>query len=115
MSSDDDHGPQGRYPEGWGGENTAPAPSTAPNTGKSGSKGDDVPAVDVDGAREQRGDLVDDVDQEDGGDDLEAFDFGDRPADASDYECGECGDRLEYHQDECSCGESPMWRVPVQE
>lgn len=111
MSSDDDHGKQGRYPEGWGGENTAPAPSTTSKTDESGETGGDVAAVDVDAAREQRGD----VDQEDGGDELETLEFGDRPGDASEYECGECNDRLEYHQSECSCGESPMWRVAVVE
>lgn len=105
MSSDDDHGPQGRYPEGWNGENTATDPSTTPKTGKSGTAGD------VDAAREQRDDVVDHVDQEDAGDDLDSLELADAPGDASEYECADCEDRLEYHQEECKCGESPMWRV----
>lgn len=111
MSSDEDHGQQGRYPEGWQGENTAPAPSTTANTGESDSAGTDVPTI---SAEDSSGDVDQedvDVDQEDAAD-LETLTFGDSPADASDYECSECGDRLEYHQSECSCGERPMWRAP---
>ena len=104
MSSDADHGPQGRYPEGWNGENGDTAPSiSAESTNRSSEDVDETPTID----------LEDDVDQEDDADDLETITFDDDPADASEYECGSCGDRLEYHQNECQCGEAPMWRAPA--
>lgn len=111
MSSDGDHGPQGRYPEGWSGENGDTGPSITADS-------DNTASTDG-GRREQRGgvdlDLVDDRDQEDDQEPerLETLEWGDAPGDASDYECAECEDRLEYHQDECQCGASPMWRVAL--
>lgn len=111
MSSDEDHGPQGRYPEGWNGENTGPGPSMTANTGESDSAGTNVATIDVDDSSDSSTSSSSDVDQEAAGD-LESLTFGDEPADASDYECSACSDRLEYHQAECSCGEQPMWRAP---
>lgn len=88
MSSGGGHGPQGRYPDA----------------------GDDAPEVEL---REEPAD-VDDVDQEDGDDqELAELEIVDTRAEASEYECAECGATLGYHQDPCECGENPMWRAPV--
>lgn len=106
MSSDDDHGSQGRYPEGWSPENHDVAPSTAPN--KPYETAEALPS-DTDTSEE----IVVDELQEDG-DDLEELEFGDDPAAASEYECAECESQLKYHQEECSCGQNPMWRVPAE-
>lgn len=111
MSSDGAHGPQGQYPDGFTESDGATPPSTqTPRT----PGGPDL----SDSRLELR--LEDDDDQEAGdvagdGEDLPAVEFGDSLADASEYECAECGAGLAYHQDECECGEEPMWRAPVVE
>lgn len=108
MSSDEDHGPQGRYPDGF--------EESSSSRGRPRTSSDLDPEEGEREVLEVR--LEDDGDQEDGDDqeasseeDLETLEIGDDPEDASNYHCGDCEARLEYHQEECECGGTPMWRV----
>lgn len=97
MSSDEAHGPQGQYPDNFRGES-----STSDHLGETTLE----VRLEDDGDQEA-GDVQEESDEED----LETLELGDDPEDASNYHCGDCEDRLEYHQEECQCGGNPMWRV----
>jgi len=113
-----DHGEQGTYPEAWdkstssfaegGGDSPRDRPENRTDTESLLSE---TPGVDPD---------VDDSGQldEQGGDQLADLEFGDNMSDTRDYECGNCGEPVEYLGGEdaeeggkqCpACGERLFW------
>lgn len=100
MSSDEDHGRQGQYPDGFEADSS--------RTAEGGDSSSDLDLGTSEGRVVQE---AGDVQEESSEAVLESLELGDDPEDASDYHCGDCEDRLEYHQEECECGGNPMWRV----
>lgn len=91
MSSDDLHGPQGAYPEGWD-----PSGGGRLVTADAGDQDDGAEGATVD--------LVDGP-----GDDLPELDLEDDPADARTYDCGGCGSTVAFLGDCDDCGEELAW------
>lgn len=89
MSSDDTHGPQGAYPDGWD-----------PSGGGRLVQDD----VQDDGAET----IVAD-DGADDGDDLAVLELGDDPADARTYDCGNCEATIDFLDDCDGCGAELAW------
>lgn len=140
MKNDEDHGPQGSYPEGWDSETATFTVETkeetptvdqsdAETTGSDsvrkggGSEATDHPTAEPETGGdgdiqlgEQSGEHVEQGD----GDDREEITFNDDMSDTSEYECAECDEPLDYlggvnREDggkECpNCGERLFWSM----
>lgn len=119
MKNDDEHGPQGTYPDDWNPDTRAvesPAGEGEKNRSDE-NESDDELELEGDG-QESASDV--ELEADDGGDEKADLEFKDTMADASEYECGECGTGLEYlggdnreeGGKECpNCGERLFWSM----
>lgn len=115
------HGSQGQYPEDWDrdtrqrSEAGGSGPSEIdPETAGSVEQGGEA----VEPPAEPRGSegqtvhgLGDDHGEGEPSSGAAPIEFGDDPADAREYECGQCGTEIGYLDSECSdCGQANAWQ-----
>lgn len=113
-----EHGSQGSYPEDWDKSDRVriEPPQSKPSTTSAedvengdGAAGASSTPSEPEGSDGQtvRG-LEEDDDQDDA---PVALEFADDPADAREYECGNCSTEIEYLDAECpECGQSNAWQ-----